>query len=134
MVRTGDPGRTRAPELVLFDLGNTLVDYHAGPRSDEEKDILGLGKMSDLLGAWGVRRSVDELRLGFYEPWMKVMPDRGRRDREFDVTDFLRDVVPSHLLDREHILSLMLRFHEPSAEDAVAAPDAAQGLEALRKR
>ena len=27
------------PKLILFDLGNTLVDYHVGP-SDEEKDLL----------------------------------------------------------------------------------------------
>lgn len=28
-------------KLVVFDMGNTLLDFHAGKHSDEEKDMIG---------------------------------------------------------------------------------------------
>lgn len=49
----------RSPRLVLFDLGNTLVDYHGPPLSDEEKDLVGLDRMARLMHARGMATSLD---------------------------------------------------------------------------
>ena len=121
------------PKLILFDLGNTLVDYHVGP-SDEEKDLLGLQRVKGLLESWSAHVSLSDLRSRFYEPWLRVFPDRSKRDFEFPVVDFLRGLIAEHFLDNDHIHSIMLEFHTPTALHAKTAPGASPGLRALRER
>jgi len=36
-------------KLFIFDMGNTLLDFHSGIHTDEEKDELGLSHMSKCL-------------------------------------------------------------------------------------
>lgn len=36
-------------KLAIFDMGNTLLDFHAGKHSDEEKDLIGCHNMQNYL-------------------------------------------------------------------------------------
>ncbi|MGK5089052.1 HAD-IA family hydrolase [Bdellovibrionota bacterium FG-2] len=104
---------------VFFDLGNTLVDYHAGPLTDEEKDLLGISAMADKLRAWGYSLSKKALKTGFYDPWLAMFPKRKSALKEFDVVEFLGSTLPMDMLTADQSKELLLIFHEPSAQAAV---------------
>jgi len=54
----------------LFDLNNTLVDFHAGGLSDEEKEEIGLQRVSDYLEEMHhISAPSSMLRARFLEPW-----------------------------------------------------------------
>jgi HAD superfamily hydrolase (TIGR01509 family) len=116
---------------VLFDLGNTLIDYHAGPTSDEDKDLHGLQAMANRLAAWGQLISAEELEHGFYRPWVEGFPQRKDRSNEYDVRELLRKLLPEGCLTPERFKQLLLDFHVPTAEEAVASPGARNVLSGL---
>ena len=80
-------------KLFIFDMGNTLLDFHSGIHTDEEKDELGLSHMSKLLfEKYKIDISANRLRLEFLTPWFQ---DFYKREKliELDVEDYLRSVM-----------------------------------------
>ncbi|HMA64101.1 MAG TPA: HAD family hydrolase [Chitinispirillaceae bacterium] len=101
-------------KTVFFDLGNTLVDYHAGGLTDEEKDLLGLWRMHQKILKPGYEITFGELYRTFYERWMIQCAQRNNSKHEFDVLEFL----PSVLTKKEKMV-LLEEFHEPVVRFAV---------------
>jgi hypothetical protein len=62
---------------VLIDMGNTVLDYHRGERSDDEKDRAGLVLMQGMLASDGV--SLEHLERAFFARWTEQMRDRAQR-------------------------------------------------------
>ena len=67
-----------------------------------------------LLESWSAHVSLSDLRSRFYEPWLRVFGSKQAR-LEFPVVDFLRGLIAEHFLDNDHIHSIMLEFHTPTA-------------------
>lgn len=34
--------KLKGKKLIIFDMGNTLLHFHSGKNTDEEKDVMGL--------------------------------------------------------------------------------------------
>ncbi|OFZ22013.1 MAG: hypothetical protein A2X94_16290 [Bdellovibrionales bacterium GWB1_55_8] len=100
-------------------MGNTLLDYHAGPSSDDEKDDKGLRAMAQRLATWGHPVSHELLLNEFYRPWVALFPKRKQEVREFDLVPLLSCAIPVEELNAEQIKRLLLDFHEPSALEAI---------------
>lgn len=121
-------------KAIFFDLGNTLVDYHQGGITDEEKDFLGLRNMSLALARWNTPLSVDELDRVFYSPWMRALRVRSRRTSEYPVTELLARVLPEPATTPRRMRRLLSLFHEPFVRFAVATPGAVEVLTTLRRK
>ena len=119
-------------KTILFDLGNTLINYHAGPRTDEELDFLGLTAMTEHLEHFGFQTSIEVLKSRFYDPWISIFPQRKSMKKEFDLTEALAPAFPVHDLDPDQVKALALAFHEPSARAAICDVGTEEILQAIR--
>lgn len=122
------------PRAVLFDLGNTLVDYHVSGPSDEEKDFLGVKNMADALVRWRVPVSHSRLWKEFYLPWSRRLRYRRLKKAEYDLVAWLEPVLPSEASTPRRIRALISAFHEPFVRFAQPLPGALEALQALRER
>ena len=118
--------------FIYFDLGNTVVDYHQGPITEEEKEELGLELVSKQLREWGFPVSWEKLRKKFWEPWKndifrRKYPAAGEADAE----DYLSRAVGSDSPDYPALIDL---FHEPSRRCARAGGDIVEFMGELEKR
>lgn len=118
-----------AVALVIFDLGNTLVDYHGGGFSDEEKDLIGLHRMHMVLRKRFPQLTLTALYDEFYRPWLKAQTHRSKKVREYDVRHFLGKAIDLADLTEPQYRRAMLAFHGPFIETVRGAPGA---LELLR--
>ena len=101
-------------KLVIFDLGNTLIHYHRGHLSDDEKDYLGLLRMSHRLENWKIKVSVTDLIEGFYKPWIRKTHYRSQKKTEYNISDFLSPVLPLNEINSRRFNKLILDFFEPT--------------------
>jgi len=115
---------------VLFDLGNTLVDYHQAPPSDEEKDRLGLIGMQRVLRETGSEIGVEELEQRFYLPLTAIAEQRKSSIAEIPLAPLLASLPGVATGDSALQRNLLLAFHAPTAGNARAKP----GAVALLKR
>ncbi len=109
-------------KLVLFDLGNTLVDYHRGPPSDAEKDFAGLSAMAKVLAQRGSPVSCELLVERFYRPLETIMEARRGQARESPLEPLLAKLSGVREDDRDLHRELLLAFQARTAELAVALP------------
>jgi len=119
-------------KLALFDMGNTLLDYHAGPSSDEEKDQRGLIAMSRRLTSWGFSVTMDDLKVKFYQPWIALCATRRQASREFDLLPLLDASFPARRLTQSQLKILLLDFHGPSVDEAITDEGAQSSLADLK--
>jgi FMN phosphatase YigB (HAD superfamily) len=108
MSRTGD-----TIAVVFLDLGNTLIDYHSGGLTDDEKDFLGLRNMVQVLHGWDSKVGFDDLYDGFYMPWRHALRYRRRRQAEISIDDYLSGAIAAPFLTGARHRRLLLAFHEP---------------------
>jgi putative hydrolase of the HAD superfamily len=111
-------------KLVLFDLGNTLVDYHRGPPSDAEKDFAGLSAMAEILAQRGTPVSCELLVERFYRPLEAIMEARRGQARESPLEPLLAKLPGVREEDADLHRELLLAFQAKTAELAVALPAA----------
>lgn len=116
-------------KTVFFDLGNTLVDYHTGKLTDEEKDFLGLLRMHQKLLHLNCTISFDELYTTFYDRWMLQCTQRNTSTHEFDILAFM----PFILTNKEK-MDLVQEFHEPAARFAVSMNGVMDAVRELKCR
>jgi putative hydrolase of the HAD superfamily len=128
------PAKRGDIQTVLFDLGNTLVDYHRGGLSDDEKDLLGLWNMVELLRRWKAPVVFDDLYDRFYLEWRRRLRYRKRRQIEISVEECLLPAIPERLHATAKLRRLLLAFHEPSARFCVLHEGAADLLKELCRR
>lgn len=111
-------------QLVLFDLGNTLVDYHRAPPSDAEKDAAGLRAMAKLLAQRGKPVAMEMLMARFYRPLEAIFAERDGKGQESALEPLLAALPGVDEADAELQRELLLAFHAETAELAVALPAA----------
>lgn len=57
-------------KLVIFDMGNTLLDFHSGMHTDEEKDVMGTAFMSKyLMDKHKISISSDTIKSELIDKW-----------------------------------------------------------------
>ena len=121
-------------KLVLVDLGNTLIDYHSGGLSDDEKDLIGLHRMYSYLSKIIHGLTYSSLHDKFYRPWLRAQAHRPKKLREYDIKVFLRPIAPvDRLTDRQYKHAL-LKLHSPYIQFGRSAVGAEATLQKLRGR
>ncbi|HOF33927.1 MAG TPA: HAD family hydrolase [Spirochaetota bacterium] len=118
-------------KTVFFDLGNTIVDYHSGNLTDEEKDFLGLFQMHGKLKEYEIGIEFDKLLNTFYYPWINVLTKRNESKKEFDMMHFMPDAIQEN---SNIFMELILAFHEPCARFAVAMHGIREVLSEIKSR
>lgn len=100
--------------VVYFDLGNTLLHYHRGDLTDQEKDYIGIYNIHQRLSGWNLDVSISTLIEGFYRPWSRLLRYRKRKKVEYDVVQYLLAVLPSKDMNNRRLKMLILDFFEPT--------------------
>lgn len=124
------------PKLVIFDMGNTLLNFHAGIHSDDEKDLLGLGYMSAyLLSEFAVNISPQTLETNFLKPWLEDFYIR-EQGLELDVTHYLEPILSQNKirLTEKNYVDLMSEFYKTYREEVVVSENAKEILKSLHKK
>ncbi len=122
-------------KLVIFDMGNTLINFHAGLHTDEEKDQLGLENMHHHL--WKYHQCfvpVETLKKEFLDIWYSDFYLRAQLI-ELDVTAYLKPLLEKYNLqvDGEAYLRLMSEFYKIYREEAVVHHSALKILKSLHE-
>ena len=120
--------------VILFDLGNTIVNYHVGKITDEEKEIIGLWNMLSTLKKFNVLVSFDVLFTQFYQPWLEVLPFRNQQKKEYDLKPFLSQIIDLNRLTDDHYKELLIQFYEPFSRFAISPPGLQDTLTVLQKK
>lgn len=122
-------------ELVIFDMGNTLLNFHAG-QTDDEKDAIGLHRMQHYLEShYDSSISLETLTNDFYKPWLADFHLR-ETGIELDVYSYMRKALVSEalMLSDQELLNLMKVFYSPYKESVVIAPWVLPVLQMLKKQ
>lgn len=118
---------------IIFDLGNTLIDYHSGPLTDDEKDLVGLHRMHRVLARRFPDLTFEQLHRDFYGPWMQALSHRSKKKQEYDLRLFLGNVLPLAHLNQQQYRRAVLAFHSPFIETARAASGSIEVLSEFSK-
>jgi len=119
-------------KLIIFDMGNTLLDFHKGPYTDEAKDMIGLEAMRDYLyDNHQVQVSLKDLKDHFLDPWYG---DFYKRDLlvELDVRVYVKALFKTLNLDCPVDYYLLMKaFYSQYMKDVCVNEGALDLLKAL---
>jgi putative hydrolase of the HAD superfamily len=112
-------------KLVVFDMGNTLLNFHSGAHSDDEKDQFGIQYMNNyIMDRFSINIPIDILKTEFLEKWFG---DFYLRDQliELDVIEYLDPVLSKYNLTLKRIeyIELMSEFYKMYREEVVMSRD-----------
>lgn len=82
-------------KVIYFDMGNTLLHFHYGD-SDEEKDMVGLHKLTKYLNQFHSEVSFKNVKEGFYNKWMSIMNLRKETLIEYPIEEFLNEFLKTY--------------------------------------
>lgn len=88
-------------KVAFFDMGNTLFHFHNGD-SDEVKDHFGLLLLTDYLRQFCSTISIDEVKTGFYDIWMRKIESRKVTLTEYPIDSLLNDFLSTHQVQLTH--------------------------------
>lgn len=109
-------------KLVIFDMGNTLLDFHTDNKSDEEKDEIGLQRLEIFLQEkFDVRIDWRELEKAFMVPWYSDFYIRERDLVELNVRDYLNNALKKYgvILSEIQCLEAMKCFYSTYKEHVI---------------
>lgn len=117
-------------KLIIFDMGNTLIDFHSGEHTDDEKDIIGLANMSRYLKqSHGIECSIESLKNDFLDKWYG---DFYMREQlvELDVSKYVEDYLSINGFDEIKVDSfkLMREFYDQYINEVIANEGAYDAL------
>ena len=98
---------------IFFDLGNTLIHYHEGNLSDEEKELIGLKNIHHLLKHWKIEINLQRIIDIFYKPWIKKLHYRNRKKEEYKLEHFIYPLLPNEKQNEICLKKIIIAFHEP---------------------
>lgn len=96
-------------EVVFFDMGNTLLDFHKR-FTDEEKDAMGLKEMQLYLNRKGIVLSLDELKSRFLDPFYGQFHRRIKELVEIDVMPYIDQLGDFTSLEKDELVTC---FYSP---------------------
>ena len=122
-------------KLAIFDMGNTLLNFHMGKHTDEEKDLMGIRYMHEyLLKNHGCCIPVDILKIDFLDIWYADFYLR-KQLIELDVKNYIVPVLETYKvnLKEEEYIKLMSEFYKAYREEVVLSNGATEILSHLHK-
>lgn len=118
-------------EIYLFDMGNTVLDFHNGIHSDEEKDDIGISYMIDYLKTISINITKDKLKSEFLLSWYDDFYIRKSKLIELDVFTYLKKALPNLTIDKyEKLISL---FYKPYKDEIVVNESIEDLFKVLKK-
>ncbi len=122
---------------IFFDFGNTLVHYHNGKLSDNEKDFIGIKQMYEFLKNFDNELSFTKLYEDFYLKWAEKLKTRNICKTEYNALDFLLPVLNSKFKNQitdTQIISAFKYFHEPTVRFAECEKNIINTLQNLKNK
>ncbi len=118
-------------KLVVFDMGNTLLDFHAGKHSDEEKDMIGCKNIKEYLKEnHSVNVSSKTIKSELIDVWYSDFYKR-QQLIELDVCIYVNRFMQK-IGCENHIVNckvLMRAFYKPYMDEVIINKG---GLDALK--
>lgn len=121
-------------EVFLFDMGNTVFDFHVG-KKDEEKDMIGLERLSNYLrDKYNTHYNMHEMRTVFLDKLHTYLDDERKQfGIETDIGKFFKNLVAEELKN-EDILCMSKIFYSQYIEDVKIEDDALEVFEKIKKK
>jgi len=117
-------------KLVIFDMGNTLLDFHNGVHTDEEKDLMGTENISKYMKSkHNISVSSVTVKSELIDKWYS---DFYKRETliELDVNVYISEFLSTIGTENLEIngMELMTEFYKPYIEEVVVNIGAIQAL------
>lgn len=123
-------------KLIIFDMGNTLLDFHAGEHTDEEKDVMGTVYMSKYLERHhNIIIPASTIKVELIDKWYSDFYIRAQLI-ELDVCNYITAFqntlgFPNIIIDCN---ALMRAFYKAYMDEVVVNNGAIEALESLGKK
>jgi len=124
-------------KLVIFDMGNTLLHFHKGIFSDDEKDLIGLTLLSSYLEKkYQIEISISQLKTEFLDKWYDDFYLRKEKLIELDFNKYLKDIIDLNGFKDFNInyFKCMEIFYSQYIEDSVSSEGALEVLKYLKSK
>ena len=120
-------------KLIIFDMGNTLLDFHSGKHTDNEKDNIGIRNIQKyLFEKHNISFSEKSIKEGFIDIWYG---DFYKREQliELDVSEYFNDFLEENQCYDKNMdsLELMREFYKPYMEEVIVNHGAKKVMEKL---
>ena len=122
-------------KLVIFDMGNTLLHFHKGIFSDDEKDLIGLTLLSSYLEKKNqIKISIPQLKIEFLDKWYDDFYLRKEKLIELNFNKYLKDVIELNGFNDSEVnyFECMETFYSQYIEDAVSSKGSLDVLKYLK--
>ena len=118
---------------LLFDMGNTLIDFHKGP-SDSEKYEIGLRAMVPVLSKKNPKITFDVLKTEFLHILENVFVRRLKLEHEIPIEEYLDPFLSKHniKLREDQKITLLERFYAGYIEHVWVDPHIADTFQRIR--
>lgn len=123
-------------KLVIFDMGNTLLDFHAGEHTDEEKDLIGCNNMRLYLKKeHNIEVTNEMIKKDLVDMWYADFYKR-QFLIELDVCAYIERFLMGIGRSSEIVkgLELMECFYRPYMDEVVVNEGAVETLKALESK
>jgi len=111
-------------KLVIFDMGNTVLNFHSGCHTDDEKDLMGLEHMKNyIFEKTGKIIDITRIKMDFLDKWYSDFYKR-KELIELDVREYLNSFLKKNEieLEFEQHFELMREFYKEYSNEVVMAP------------
>lgn len=125
---------TNSVKAILFDMGNTLLDFHKGI-SDDQKDRLGAESVAEYLTKISKKQvTTDMVWSEFLTPWFDCMPLRKSRPEEFNPQPFVENLTLKldMVLNQEQFVEVMKLCDVAYQKHLIVLPGAVSLLKSLK--
>lgn len=123
-------------KLVIFDMGNTLLNFHSGKHTDAEKDMFGLEHMKNYFKKnYKIDIPIDKLKKKFLDKWYSDFYIRKDQLVELDVRTYVNDLIKEYGIEFQENESykLMREFYREYRKEVVVSDSAEVILKELKK-
>jgi HAD superfamily hydrolase (TIGR01549 family) len=112
-------------QVVLFDVSGTLLEFRGGGLTNEEKDNIGLQRLSDFLEDFlATSAPPSMLRKLFLEPWYAALPGRKADNCEVNADSYLLSALhlDAKVVSQADIVKAFSAFMSEYSHRATVAP------------
>lgn len=122
-------------DVVFFDMGNTLLNFHLG-KTDVEKDQIGLrGLQRYIIREFKINYELEELQIKFLDKLDNHMINhRKKLGYEVEIDRFLIPLVNETNISSKTILEMSKAFYSQYMKEVQEEEGAVNVLEELKKR
>lgn len=124
-------------KLIIFDMGNTLLNFHSGTFSDEEKDLIGLIHLNNYLkNTHNLHIPLTVLKTEFLDKWYSNFYLRKKKLIELDFNKYLWKAIKLYNSEIKEINSIeyMRAFYAQYIQDSVCTDGAKEILKYLKDK